>query len=155
LNAGISGGQLLADRMGTNALARFERDVLDLPSADTVIVMIGINDIGWPGGKLLSPQAPPMTAERIIGGHRQLVERAHLHHLRVIGATLTPFEDAFKGEFDEMVAYYSAEKEKTRQAVNKWIRQGGAFDGVIDFDAVLRDAKRPQRMQAQFACADH
>jgi lysophospholipase L1-like esterase len=155
INEGISGAQVLEDRMGTNALARFDRDVIDKPYVDTVVVMIGINDIGWPGVKLLSPGDPPASAERIIAGYRQLLERAHLHKIKVIGATLTPFEDSFKGVFDPMAAYYSPEKEKTRLAVNKWIREGGAFDGVIDFDALLRDVKRPARIQAAFACADH
>jgi len=155
LNQGISGAKALSDRMGVNALARFDRDVLTQPHVDTVIVMIGINDIGWPGAKLLSPGDPPASAERIIAGYRQLIDRAHMHGIKVIGATLTPFEDAFKGAFDPLADFYSPEKEKVRQAVNKWIRDGRGFDAVIDFDALVRDAKRPVRMQAAFGCADH
>jgi lysophospholipase L1-like esterase len=155
LNQGISGAKVLADRMGVNALARFDRDVLAQPHVDTVIVMIGINDIGWAGAKLLSPSDPPASAERIIAGYRQLIDRAHMHGIKIIGATLTPFEDAFKGAFDPLADFYSPEKEKARQAVNKWIRQGGSFDAVIDFDALVREAKRPARLQAAFACADH
>jgi lysophospholipase L1-like esterase len=155
LNQGISGAKVLADRMGTNALARFDRDVLTQPHVDTVIVMIGINDIGWPGAKLLSPSDPPASVERIIAGYRQLIDRAHLHGIKVIGATLTPFEDAFKGAFDPLADYYSPEKEKARQAVNKWIREAGHFDAVIDFDALVREPKRPARLQATLGCADH
>ena len=155
LNQGISGAKVLADRMGVNALARFDRDVLAQPYVDTVIVMIGINDVGWPGAKLLSPRDPPASAEHIIAGYRQLIDRAHMHGIRVIGATLTPFEDAFKGAFDPLADFYSPEKEKVRQAVNAWIRQNGHFDAVIDFDALVREARRPARMQAGFACADH
>jgi lysophospholipase L1-like esterase len=155
LNQGISGAKVLADRMGTNALARFERDVLAQPRVDTVIVMIGINDIGWPGSKLLSPGDPPASVERMIAGYRQLIERAHMHGIKIIGATLTPFEDAFKGAFDALGDYYSPDKEKARQAVNKWIREPGHFDAVVDFDAVLRDPKRTARMQAGLSCADH
>jgi lysophospholipase L1-like esterase len=155
LNQGISGAKVLADRMGSNALARFDRDVLSQPHVDTVIVMIGINDIGWPGAKLLSPHDPPASVERIIAGYRQLIDRAHLRGIKIIGATLTPFEDAFKGAFDPLGDYYSLEKEKARQAVNKWIREGRGFDAVIDFDALVRDPKRTARLQSAFACADH
>jgi lysophospholipase L1-like esterase len=155
LNQGISGAKVLADRMGVNALARFDRDVLTQPHVDTVIVMIGINDIGWAGAKLLSPGDPPASAERIIAGYRQLIERAHMHGIKIIGATLTPFEDAFKGAFDALADFYSPEKEKVRQAVNRWIREGRAFDAVIDFDALVREGKRASRMQATLSCADH
>jgi lysophospholipase L1-like esterase len=112
LNQGISGAKLLADRMGVNALARFDRDVLTQPHVDTVIVMIGINDIGWAGAKLLSTATPPASVERIIAGYRQLTDRAHLHGIKVIGATLTPFEDAFKGAFDPLVDFYRPEKDR-------------------------------------------
>jgi lysophospholipase L1-like esterase len=155
LNQGISGAKVLADRMGVNALARFDRDVIAQPHVDTVIVMIGINDIGWPGAKMMSPADAPAVPERIIAGYRQLIERAHLHGIRVIGATLTPFEDSFKGAFDALGDYYNPSKEKVRQAVNKWIRESHAFDAVVDFDALVRDSKRPQRMQARFDCGDH
>jgi lysophospholipase L1-like esterase len=155
LNQGISGAKVLADRMGTNALARFDRDVLAQPGVDTVIVMIGINDIGWAGAKLLSPHDPPASVERIIAGYRQLIDRAHMHGIKVIGATLTPFEDAFKGAFDPLADFYSPEKEKARQAVNRWIRDSKSFDAVLDFDALVREPKRPARMQAGFSCADH
>ena len=66
--------------------------------------------------------------------------------MRILGATLTPFEDTFKGS--PLEGYYSAAKEQKRQAVNKWIRESGAFDGVIDFDAVVRDPSRPSYIQA-------
>jgi lysophospholipase L1-like esterase len=155
LNQGISGAKVLGDRMGANALARFDRDVIAQPHVDTVIVMIGINDIGWAGARNLSPGDPPASADRIIAGYRQLIERAHLHGIRVIGATLTPFEDSFKGAFEPLADYYNPAKEKVRQAVNKWTRESRAFDAVIDFDALVRDPQRPQRIQARFDCGDH
>jgi len=96
LNAGISGAKLLKDRMGVNALARFDRDVLSIPGVESVVVMIGINDIGLPGG-VLSPTDPPVSIEDLIMGYRQLIAQAHVHNIRVIGVTLTPFEDTFKG----------------------------------------------------------
>jgi lysophospholipase L1-like esterase len=91
----------------------------------------------------------------MIFGYRQLIERAHLHGSRVVGATLTPFEDSFKGKFEPLADYFSPAKEKVRQAVNKWIRESRAFDAVLDFDALVRDPKRPQRIQPRFDCGDH
>jgi lysophospholipase L1-like esterase len=154
LNAGISGAQLLKDRMGVNALARFERDALSIPGVETVVVMIGINDIGWPGG-VLAPDARPVSVEDLISGYRQLIAQAHARNLRILGATLTPFEDTFKGVNPPLDYFYNPEKEKTRQAVNQWIRESKEFDGVIDFDAVARDPKRPSHIQAAFNSADN
>ena len=152
LNEGISGARILTDRMGVNALARFDRDVLRHRHADTVILMMGINDIGWPDS-ILDPHAPAPSAEDVIAGYQQLIARAHLHNMRILGATLTPFADAFKGS--PLSDYCSPAKEQTRQAVNNWIRESAAFDGVIDFDAVVRDPNRPSYIQAAFDSGDH
>ncbi|MBV9874924.1 MAG: SGNH/GDSL hydrolase family protein [Verrucomicrobia bacterium] len=152
LNEGISGARVLTDRMGVNALARFDRDVLSRPHADTVILMMGINDIGWPGC-ILAPRETEPSANDIIEGYKQLIARAHLHGMRIIGATLTPFEDTFKG--NPIEGYYNADKEKIREAVNDWIRTGGAFDGVIDFDASTRDPNRPTHILAKYDSGDH
>jgi lysophospholipase L1-like esterase len=152
LNQGISGDKVLSDRMGVNALARFERDVLAQPYADTVVLMMGINDIGWPGCGL-APNDEEPTADDIIAGYRQLIERAHADGMRIIGATLTPFGDAFAGgPFD---GYYTEDKEKIRQAVNDFIGNGGAFDGVIDFDKVVVDPARPGHIKPEFDKGDH
>jgi len=152
LNQGISGAKVLSDRMGMNALARFERDVLSQPHADIVTMMMGINDIGWPQS-VLAPADKIPSADEVIAGHQQIIARAHLHHLRIIGATLTPFEDTFHGT--PLFGYYSDEKEKVRQAVNKWIRESGAYDGVADFDAVVRDPANPKHIKAEFDSGDH
>jgi lysophospholipase L1-like esterase len=152
LNQGISGAKILKDRMGVNALARFDRDVLNQPGVTTVTLMMGINDIGWPGCGL-APNDKQPTAEEIIAGYQQLVTRAHLHGLRIIGVTLTPFGDSFAGTPFE--GYYSEAKEKIRVAVNEWIRNSGEFDGVIDFDKAVRDPAKPSHIQAQFDKGDH
>jgi lysophospholipase L1-like esterase len=152
LNQGISGAKILKDRMGVNALARFDRDVLNQPNVTTVTLMMGINDIGWPGCGL-APNDQKPTAEEIIAGYQQLVTRAQLHGLRIIGVTLTPFGDAFQGTPFE--GYYSGEKEKIRVAINEWIRNSGEFDGVIDFDKAVRDPNKPTHIQAQFDKGDH
>jgi lysophospholipase L1-like esterase len=151
LNEGISGDKVLSDRMGVNALARFDRDVLAQPHADTVILMMGINDVGWPSSGLAFHDPEPTAAE-IIEGYKQLIDRAHVHGLRIIGATLTPFGDAFAGTSFE--GYYTPDKEKIREALNDFIRSG-AFDGVIDFDAIIVDPQKPGYSQAKFDKGDH
>jgi lysophospholipase L1-like esterase len=153
VNEGISGARVLRDRMGVNALARFDRDVLSQPRADTVILMMGINDIGWPDTLLVPKGEPAPSAEDVIAGYKQLIARAHAHDIRIIGATLTPFEDTFHGT--PLFGYYSEAKEAKREAINQWIRTSGAFDGVIDFDAATRDPKDPKHIRADFDSGDH
>jgi lysophospholipase L1-like esterase len=153
LNQGISGARVLRDRMGDNALARFDRDVLSQPRVDTVILMMGINDIGWPDTILVPEGEPAPTAGDIVAGYKQLIDRAHAHDMVILGATLTPFEDTFHGH--PLFGYYNEEKEAKRQAVNEWIRTSGAFDGVIDFDAITRDPSNPKHIRAEFDSGDH
>ena len=151
-NAGISGARLLADGMGANAAARFDADVLRQPGVSTVIVMLGINDIAWPGSAF-APDAPAMTAAALTAGYRQLIAMAHARKLRIIGATLTPFEGALHGTaFD---GYFSAPKEQVRQQVNQWIRTSGAFDAVLDFDRVTRDPAHVARLLPAYDSGDH
>lgn len=151
LNEGISGARILSDRMGVNALARFDEDVLSHPHVDTVILMMGINDIGWPDSPLDTAPAP--SAEDVIAGYKQLIARAHDNDLRIIGATLTPFAVAFKGT--PLEGYYNEDKEAKRVAINEWIRTSKAFDGVIDFDAVVRDPANPKQIQKAFDKGDN
>jgi len=152
LNAGISGARVLRDKMGVNALARFQRDVLAQPGTRTVIVLMGINDIAWKDTPLaLSDEST--TAQDLIAGYQQLIARAHARRVRIIGATLTPFEGAL--EDTPMRGYYGASKERVRQQVNDWIRHSGAFDAVIDFDAILRDPKHPTRLLPAYDSGDH
>jgi lysophospholipase L1-like esterase len=152
LNAGISGAQVLRDKMGVNALARFERDVLSQPGVKAVIVLLGINDIGWPESDF-APHAAKVRAEDMIAVYRQLITQARIHHVRIIGATLTPFEGSL--EDTPIAYYYSAEKDKIRQTVNAWIRTSGEFDAIVDFDAVTRDPRHPERFLSKFDSGDH
>ena len=140
LNAGISGNRVLGDGAGVSALARFDRDALMQTGVTHVIVMEGINDIG------LARNAASPTVEDLIAGHKQLIERARARGLKVYGATLTPFEGAF---------YYTPEGEAKRQALNKWIRSSGAYDGVIDFDQITRDPAAPTQILPAYDSGDH
>jgi lysophospholipase L1-like esterase len=149
---GIGGNRVLTDSAlyGVSAEARFERDVLDQPGVRDVIVFEGINDIGFragpprPGG--LPRPGTGVSAAQIIAGYRQMIAAAHTRGLRIFGATLLPFQGA---------GYYSAAGEATREAVNTWIRTSGAFDGVIDFDKVMRDRPDPLRLNPLYDSGDH
>jgi lysophospholipase L1-like esterase len=152
LNAGISGGRLRKDGMGRAALERVGRDVLAQPGVRAVIVLLGTNDIGWPGGPF-APQEPAVRADEMVQGFRQLIAMAHAHNVRIMGATIAPNEHGLEGT--PLEGHYSPDKDKVRQAVNRWIRESGAFDAVVDFDALLRDPARPSRMQAAMDSGDH
>lgn len=152
LNAGISGARLLQDKMGVNASARFTRDVLAQPGVKTVIILLGINDIGWPGTAFAREQAKP-SAGALIAAYRQLIALAQAHNVRIVGATLTPFEGALAGT--PLGDYYHTDKDALRQEVNRWIRTSDAFDAIVDFDALLRDPVIPSRLAALFDSGDH
>jgi len=151
-NAGISGARLLRDGMGDSASARLDREVFASPGVRAVIVALGTNDIGWPGGPF-APGEAAMTVERLAAGYRQLAERARVHGVRVIGTTVPPFEGALQGT--PLEGHHSVAKDRVRQAVNEWIRTSGTFDAVVDFDAVLRDPAHPTRLRPAFDSGDH
>ena len=152
INAGISGARLLSDGMGDNALARFERDVLAQPGVRTVIVLLGINDISWPGTAFAPRQKRP-TLEELTSGYAQLAAQARSRGVRVLAATLTPFEGALPGT--PLSNYYQQEKDTLRQQLNAWIRASGLFDAVLDFDAVARDPAHPLRLLPAYDSGDH
>ena len=152
LNQGISGNRVLSDGAGVSALARFERDVLSQPGVTHVVIFVGINDMGFTG-TAIEPFGLIRTADEIIAGYKQLIERARLRSIKVIGSPLAPFENAQAGRPSQ--GYYTPAKEMTRQAINKWIRTSGAFDGLIDFEQALADPKNPTAMIAAFDSGDH
>jgi len=152
LNAGISGARLLDNAMGVKASARFGRDVTAQPGARAVVLLIGINDISWPGTPFVSGKSLPSLAA-LTDGYLQLAAQAHAHNLIILGGTLTPFEGALSGT--PLEGYYTPEKEALRQKVNDWIRTSGAFDAVVDFDALLRDPRHPTRLLPEFDSGDH
>jgi lysophospholipase L1-like esterase len=147
VNAGISSNRILQgiDLGGPNALSRFDRDVLAQPGVRFLTLLEGINDIGS-AGALSCCQYQPVSSDDIIAGYKQLIARAHDRDLKIYGATLTPFEGA---------GYYTTEGEAKRVAINKFIRTSGAFDAVIDFDAVLREPSQPTRILSAFDSGDH
>jgi lysophospholipase L1-like esterase len=145
-DAGIGGNRVLTSSpwFGASGKARFGRDALDQPGVRDIIVLEGINDIGFSTSRLHPGTA--ISAAPIIAGYQQLIARAHARGLKIFGGTLLPFQGA---------GYYTAAGEATREAVNTWIRTSGAFDGVIDFDAVMRDPADPLRLNPAYDVGDH
>jgi lysophospholipase L1-like esterase len=128
LNQGINGNKVLNSLLGDSALVRFDRDVLGQTGAKYVILLEGLNDIGLGN--------PDVTADQVIAGYRELIDRAHAGGLKIFGGTLTPAEGT-------PYPFYHSYDESKRQAINQFIREGGAFDGVLDFAAAVSDPADP------------
>ncbi|MGH9572828.1 MAG: SGNH/GDSL hydrolase family protein [Candidatus Acidiferrales bacterium] len=143
LNEGISGNEVLRDGAGVSALGRFDRDILAEPGLRWVVLLEGINDINI-HGQISGPGG--MTAEDLIQGYLQLIARAHMDGLKIMGATLTP---------DGGLWMATPVGEATRQKVNDWIKTSGKFDAVVDLDAAVRDKAAPTHMRADFDSGDH
>jgi lysophospholipase L1-like esterase len=171
LNLGIIGNRLLSDShsprqaggpfgtvleqfgaaLGPAGLARFEGDVLGQAGIKYLILALGVNDILFPGSFI--PSTESVSAQSLISGNRQLIARAHKKGIRVIGTTIPPFENATFNS--PKISFYTPEKELVRQQVNDWIRSGAEFDGVVDFDEVLRDPSHPARLLPKYDSGDH
>lgn len=141
LNLGIAGNRVLGDGAGVSALARFDRDVLALPGVKWLMILEGINDMNF-AGRGGGNGAPTLTAGDLIGGMKQMIDRAHAHGIKVIGCTLTPYGNA------------TDNVEAMRQALNAFIRTGGAFDAVVDFDKVIQDPNSPRQFKAGYNNTD-
>lgn len=150
VDQGISGNRVLHDSvcLGINALARFTHDAIVDSHARYVVLLEGINDIGFsqlPNTGCVAPNTQ-VSAAQIIAGYQRIIAMAHTAGARILGGTLTPFQGA---------GYSSAAGEATREAVNDWIRTSGAFDGVVDFDHAIRDPANPLSMLPAYDSGDH
>jgi lysophospholipase L1-like esterase len=143
VNEGIAGNALLDEVLGANMLARFDGDVLAQSGAKYVIILAGINDIAG------TAPPPEVSAAQVIAGYRQLLTRAHADGIKVIAATLLPFEGT------KYPGFFTPAAETKREALNTWIRTSGACDGVIDFDRATRDPARPSHLLPAFDSGDH
>jgi len=156
LNAGIGGNRILTSSpcWGENALARLDRDVFAQAGAEDIILFEGTNDIGQPDTPTASlpPHVVPclsktqITADDLITGYKQIIAQAHARGLKIIGATILPYQ-GFRG--------WTAQGEAKRKAANDWIKTGRQFDGVIDFDAALADPTNAARMKPEYDSGDH
>ncbi|MDJ1132882.1 SGNH/GDSL hydrolase family protein [Streptomyces iconiensis] len=153
VNQGIGGNRILADGIGTAALARFDRDILATPGLGHVVLAVG-NDLVFSfaprneetAGFLDMFPGAPVTPDDITAAHLQLVARAHAHGVKAYAATIAPY-----GGSD----MYSPEGDNAREQINSWIRTSGAFDGVLDFDAIWRDPADPTRIRDDLHAGDH
>jgi lysophospholipase L1-like esterase len=146
VDAGIGGNRVLTDVpnlwQGVSALNRFRHDALGQPGVTDVILLEGINDIGNNAG----PNNQPLTAQDLIDGYVSLINEAHAVGVNIIGGTLMP---------DRGNGYYTEAGEAIRQDVNHWIRSSGAFDGVIDFDRVMRSPYDALALRSAYDAGDH
>lgn len=151
-NAGISGNRILSPGMGESALSRFDEDVLSLPNVRYMIVFEGVNDLGIQYGQRNGgPPIPglantPIDAEQMIAGYKQLIARAHLHGIKVIGSPIGPYKGA---------SYWSEAGEAARAKINDWIVDGGAFDGVVRLDTAFADPADPRQIRDGYHFGDH
>jgi lysophospholipase L1-like esterase len=147
INAGIPGNRLLHDSDGVgnrSGVSRFSHDALDPDGVKFIILLEGINDIGW--SDIARTPADIITVEDLIAAESTLITRAHERHIMIFGGTLTPFQGAL---------YASSTGEAMRQSVNRWVRTAAEFDAVIDFDAALRDPADPGRLRPDYDSGDH
>jgi lysophospholipase L1-like esterase len=140
LNQGISGNRLLVDGAGESAESRFERDVLTQPSVRWVIFADDpINDLG--------STKPQPTADQLIAGMKQLIDRAHGKHIKFLCSTLTPYEGA---------GYWNASGEAAREQINSFIRsKASGCDAVVDQDMATHDPTYPSRYLPAYDSGDH
>jgi len=146
MNQGLGGNRILHDIRGDSGLRRFDRDVLAQPGATHAIVMLGTNDLRNRPGK---PEEE-VTAPQMIAGLKQFAVRGRARGIKVIGATLTPFENE-----TFLPGAWNPRREAVRQAVNEWLRKAEGFDAVVDFDRALRDPDHPAGMLPIYDCGDH
>ena len=144
LNEGIGGNRILHDNTGPSALARFDRDVIAQAGVKYVIILEAINDIGHaydPGRSY-----DVVTTDDLITGYKQMVDRAHMHGIKVYMATLTPYTGA---------KYASPAGEEVRVALNQWIRTTHDIDGFIDFEKATADPAHPDTFLPAYDHSDH
>ena len=149
MNHGIGGNHLLTDGLGPNVLARFDRDVLAQTAVRYVIVLEGINDLGGLARmKDVTAEQHDELVRRMIGAYQQIVDRAHAHGVKVIGATILP---------DTGSDYYhpDASNESDRQKVNQWIRAANHFDAVVDLDQATSNPQDRTRLLPAYDSGDH
>ena len=134
LDAGISGDQLLTDggTHGAAGVARFYQDAIENAGVRDIIIWLGENDIG---------DHPRIKASQLTTAYTELIELAHAHGIKVIGATLQP---------DQGAGYYTARGNATRERVNKWILASGEFDASFDFSTVLENPADPDELLPAF-----
>lgn len=144
VNQAAGGSRILRDGLGIATLRRLDRDVLDTAGVRWLILSGGVNDIGQAEA---TPSAQQRIGDELVAGYAQVADRARARGIRVYAATITPFGGH---EYDDPAGL----REQTRQRVNAWIRAGGPFDAVIDFDQAVRSRDAAGRVRAQWHDGD-
>jgi lysophospholipase L1-like esterase len=146
MNQGLGGNRILHDIRGDSGLRRFDRDVLAQPGVTHTVIMLGTNDLRNRNGK----SEEEVTASQMIAGLKQFAVRGQGRGIKVIGGTLTPFENE-----TFLPGAWNPKREAVRRSVNEWLRGTDAFDAIVDFDRALCDPDHPTRMLPIYDCGDH
>lgn len=145
-NEGIGSNRLVTDgeplMLGLSGVQRFQEDALDVPGVTDVLLQEGINDLGLP------PQST--TPADLIAGYEKVIAMAHAAGVRIWLGTLLPASNAF---FDGTIT--APKSELYREQVNEWIRTQHLADGIVDFDAALRDPSDPHVLNPGYSGPDH
>jgi lysophospholipase L1-like esterase len=150
INQAAGGNRILYDGLGPNALGRIDRDVLSHSSVQYAMIFEGVNDIGTGNTDAASQK---VIGDRLIAAFKQMVTRLQAAGITVFAATITPF--SAPGWNTTVESYSNPERENTRQRVNKFIRESGIFDAVIDFDKLLRNETHPEQLQGALQGGDY
>jgi lysophospholipase L1-like esterase len=150
LNQAAGGNRILQDGLGPNVISRLDRDVLAQSGVRYAMIFEGVNDIGGADSDVAT-QAE--IEKKLVAAYKQIATRVHALGIPLFGATITPFGSSASSDYVQ--PYSSPEREKTRQQINKFIRQSGVFDAVLDFDRVLRDPQVPYQLLETYDSGDH
>ena len=146
MNQGLGGNRILHDIRGDSGLRRFDRDVLAQPGVTHTVIMLGTNDLRNRNGK----SDEEVTAPQMIAGLKQFAVRGQARGIKVIGDSLTPFENE-----TFLPGAWNPKREAVRQRVNEWLRGTDVFDAIVDFDRALCDPDHATRMLPIYDCGDH
>lgn len=145
INEAAGGNRVLADGLGPNAFGRVDRDVLAQSGITYAMIFEGVNDIGTANTDIASQQA---VGDQLLAAFDQMISMVHAKGIPIFGATITPFGG-------DGQAYSDANREATRQRVNTWIRTSGRYDGVVDFDAAVRNPANVTELNPLYDSGDH
>jgi lysophospholipase L1-like esterase len=143
VNEGIGGNTVTRDGLqpppdSTPGLERLERDVLSHDGVTDVIVFMGTNDI-----------RRGASAVQVMDGLAQIAKRIKAQKKRVFGVTIIPRHNVPAAGTN---TGWNDAKTAIRREVNQWIRTRAPFDGVLDFDAAVRDPANADLIQDPFNC---
>jgi lysophospholipase L1-like esterase len=147
-NQAAGGNRVLRDGLGPSLISRYQRDAITQPGVKWVMVFEGVNDIG---NEATSTQAQTAVGDALIRAFTQIAADAKKAGLVTIGATITPFGAPSPAQ----QGYSDKNREATRQRVNKWIKESGTFDHVVDFGAMVESKTSPGQLDSKLHGGDY